>query len=296
MGAITRSARGGSGGKPVILLYGNCQAEALQHFAHFIPVLRDWVTVKVIALHVVHEHEWAGRFGDAFFSDVAVLWNQVEGGEPTFHRQKLESRIRDDWAVVKFPPFSAMCPWPFMGHDPRQAGATDYTYPWSDSVAASLDAADLSDDALFDTYMRISAERMPDLERRLRLDVTRWRASDALADIAVADWVAARFRTTRLFYTAGHLTALPLGHMLKELLRRTPILPEAVVAQACAEVDLILVHHRGQDLEVAPVHPMVAERLGLTWHDPAALGRWRGHAWSFREYILNYIRWEPYLD
>ena len=42
--------------------------------------------------------------------------------------------------------------------------------------------------------------------------------------------------------------------------------------------------------------PKLAEKLGLTWFDPAALYRWHGHEWTFRQYVLHYIRWAPYLD
>ena len=40
---------------------------------------------------------------------------------------------------------------------------------------------------------------------------------------------------------------------------------------------------------------LVAERLGLTWYDPDQRYRWHGHEWTFRDYLLKYIRWEPYL-
>lgn len=44
------------------------------------------------------------------------------------------------------------------------------------------------------------------------------------------------------------------------------------------------------------MHPLVAERFGLTYYDPDACNRWHGHEWTFREYILKYVRWAPFLD
>ena len=61
------------------------------------------------------------------------------------------------------------------------------------------------------------------------------------------------------------------------------------------ETDFMLRDYRGQDTEMVPVHPLVAARLGLAWYEPDRTYRWHGHEWTFREYTLKYIRWEPFL-
>lgn len=282
--------------KPSILVYGNCQAEHIAQIGKFLPSLREKVGFKVIPLHVVTDQEWGTCYDDAYFSDVKVLWNQMEGGAPSAHRLELERRIPPDCQVVRFPPFNMLALWPFTGNDPRLANERECRYPWTDSIAASLSKSNESDDALFAAYMRTSTEKMPDLDRRLRLEVTRWQAADALSDIKIADWVLENFRTTRIFYTAGHLTATPLGLMARKLLERTKLFGEAEIFRAHQEADFLLRDYAGQDLEVVPLHPLVAERLDLTYYDPNARHRWHGHEWSFREYILNYIHWEPYLE
>jgi hypothetical protein len=151
------------------------------------------------------------------------------------------------------------------------------------------------DDVLFAEYMRLSTEKMPDLERRLRLDATRARAADDLADIKMWDWVEERFRDDKLFHTSTHLTASPFAHLMPRLLALTGDLAPQQIVAAQRDVAFLLRGHHGQDFETVPVHPIVAERLGLTWFDPNAYYNWRGHAWTFREYILKYIRWEPFM-
>ena len=165
-----------SGAKPSILIYGNCQGEHIAHVAQYLPGLREKFNIKVIMLHLVTERDWETRFNEAFFDDVQVVWNQVESGEPTAHRRILESRIPPGCQVVTYPPLIVLCLWPFSGADPRQAVRTEVFYPWPDSIAASLAEEDLPDDALFERYMQISSEKMPNLERRLRIDATRGRA------------------------------------------------------------------------------------------------------------------------
>ena len=281
--------------KPSILIYGNCQGEHIGHIAGYLPSLRDKFDIKVVALHVVTPRDWETLFDKAFFANVSVVWNQVESGEPSFHRRMLESRVPEKCQIVTFPPLSMLCLWPFSGADPRQTDRTDDLYPWPDSIGVSLTEEDLPDDALFARYMLSTSEKMPDLERRLRIDATRGRAVDALSDIKMWDWVEANFRTRKLFHTASHLTASPFGHLMKQLVEQTAVLNAADTLRIKQEIDFLLRCHRGQDNEMMPIHPLVAERLELAWYDPAEQYRWNGHEWTLRDYILKYIRLEPFL-
>ena len=285
--------------KPTLLIYGNCQAEDLANLARQLTDVREIFDIEIIPPHLISERDWDTRFNEAFFADVRVVWNQVESGEPTVHRRLLESRLPPNAQMVTFPPLVLLCLWPFSGSDPRIAAAGAYVYPWADSIGASLAPSvtgqDLPDDELFAEYMRLSTEKMPDLERRLRLDASRARAVDALADIEMWDWVEERFRISRLFHTSTHLTAQPFAYLAPRLLSLTGDLSPALIARAQREAEFLLRGHRGQDLEAVPVHPLIAERMGLSWFDPDARHRWHSHAWTHREYMLKYIRWEPFM-
>ena len=133
-------------------------------------------------------------YGPDFMADVAAVWEQVETGPASEHRTELRRRIPPDCQVVTFPPLSALCLWPFSGSDPRLANDPG-RYPWPDAIAAVLATETLPDDALFEKYLAVTSERMPDLDRRLRLDVTRWNAADAIADVKTADWVTQNLAT-----------------------------------------------------------------------------------------------------
>jgi hypothetical protein len=278
-----------------ILIYSNCQGEELIRTGSFMPSLVGRIGFKWIPLHLVSQQDWQTSYGPSFMADVEVLWEQVEAGPPSEHRQELHRRLPPGVQILRFPPYNALCLWPFAGNDPRLAN-DPLRYPWSDSIAASLATQDLSDDALFDRYMEITTARMPDLERRLRMDAQRWQAADALSDIKSATWVEQHFRDMKLFHTAGHLAAAPIAYMLRQLLERTTIVPRGEQTRVRGEIDSLLRLHDGQDFESVPIHPLVAERLKLRFYDPNALYRWHAHEWTFREYILHYARWAPYLD
>ncbi len=279
---------------PAILIYANCQGEELRDIGLHMPSLAGRLNFKWIPLHLVTEEDWATRYGPAFMAGVVTVWEQVEGGGITANRAALHARIPPGCPVVRFPPFTASCLWPFAGNDAR--AALDPTrYPWPDSIAAVLAGEDLPDDQLFDKYVRTTTEKMPDLNRRLRLDVARWRASDALADVHVADWVEKTFRSVNLFYTSGHVSAPAVNFLMKRLLEQTKILSPSLARVAVDEVDILQRHHMGQDFECVPIHPLVAERLDLQFFNPDATYRWHAHAWTFRQYILHYIHWTDYL-
>ena len=279
--------------KPTILLYGNCQAQDIATIASAIPCLQGRVTFKSIAWYVGAGPDWDAAHGPDFMRDIGAVWEQVESGPIAEHRTALHRHLPAGCQIVRFPPLTMTALWPFVGSDPRQISSNRYF--WTDSVAAALANSNLPDDELFATYMRLSTERMPDLERRLRLDLVRWRATDALSDIRLADYVLEHFRTTRLFYTMAHVSAVPLRHVLRSLIDLTDVINPSLAWEAKLEVDVILRHHRGQDFEMVPLHPIVAERLNLAYYDPDERHRYYGHAWTHKEYILNYIRWASYL-
>lgn len=277
-----------------VLIYANCQGEELQKTGHFMQCMAGRLNFKWIPYHLVTDRDWSRKYGRDFMADVVTVWEQVETGGMSANRAAFHERVPKHIPIVTFPPFSAACLWPFAGNDPRIA-ADPERYPWPDSIAAVLAIEPLPDDELFAKYMRVTTERMPDLDRRLRLDVARWKASDAIADVRLADWVETTFRSVNLFHTSGHITAPAVSFLMKQLLSRTGILPPALARAAMAEVDGLLHRHTGQDFECVPIHPLVAERLKLRFYDPDATYRWHMHEWTFRQYILHYIRWSDYL-
>jgi len=279
--------------KPAILLYGNCQAETLTTIARAIPSLQSGLTFKNIAWYVNETIDWTGARGADFMSDIRVVWEQVDTGPVDENRAEMRRRLPGDCQIIRFPPLWITTLWPFIGNDPRLAESKRYF--WTDTIAAQLAGTDLSDDELYAEYMRISTERMPNLDRRLRLDLARWRANDEAANLKLADYVLEWFRKTRLFYTVAHISAVPLYHILRSLIDGTEIIKPADRLKARLELDVMLRHHGGDNYEMVPVHPLVAERLGLDYFDPNERHRYYGHRWTHKEYILNYIRWAPYI-
>lgn len=279
---------------PSLVIYANSQGEELLNTARYVPCFAGLLDFKWIPLHRVSAQDWDTRYGRGFMSNVVTVWEQVETGDASPDRQTLHARIPAGCRIVKFPALSATCLWPFGSSDPRAAADPD-RYPWPDSIAATLATEQLPDDELFEKYLCLTTQKMPDLQRRLRLDIARWKASDEIADVALADWVENTFRNTNLFHTSGHITATAVSHLMKQLIARTSLFSPILARAAVEQVDVLLRHHTGQDIESVPIHPLVAERLDLRFYRSDATYRWHANAWTFRQYMIRYIRWADYL-
>jgi hypothetical protein len=59
------------------------------------------------------------------------------------------------------------------------------------------------------------------------------------------------------------------------------------------ELDFLLTGYLGRREEL-PIHPQVAQRLGLAWWHPGMRYRWQGNRWTFEDYVLRTIRWTPW--
>ena len=130
---------------PAVLIYANCQGEELCETGRYMPSLAGRLNFKWIPFHLVTEEDWNTRFGPGFMADVVTVWEQMETGGVSPNRAAFHARIPNGCPVVRFPPFTASCLWPFAGNDPR-AAVDPERYPWPDSIAAVLSSEDLSDD------------------------------------------------------------------------------------------------------------------------------------------------------
>jgi hypothetical protein len=253
---------------------------------------------------------WNSAFAELSERDrrrVIALWAEVvppaedEGASQLDARDTGPWHWRDGLRHVKIPRPIANCLWPLRGHDPRLVLEPPLyprgRYPYTDRAAFDLVAErELPDDRLYAQYLAHSQQIMPDLAAAFSHDVRSWTALDKRCDIKIRDFIVANFRSSRLFHApespAAPLLAYIVEHLLATLLPTLPLLPSALLHEF-----VYYVHgYQGPFLNQAPVHPLVAERLGLSFLAPDELYR-RGHTMrTFRQHILDYIRWEPWFS
>ena len=102
-------------------------------------------------------------------------------------------------------------------------------------------------------------------------------------------------RRAPLFNTPHDPTGAPFHLVTEALLRRTSLLGASVREAALEEYRQASRGWLGLSCtRQTPLHPEVARRLGLDWCDGDTRFAWFGNRWTFREYMLRYIRWQPW--
>ncbi len=290
-------------GRASVILYGNCQANGLRKILVRMPYLSSLVDFHVIEYYNMRgQGRSLAQFPKRTFNDVDIVWEQL-GTDFAAEREQFHGLIaKRKPPVILFPAFTINTLWPFMGSDKRLVRDPDYPrkrrYRVPDqigfTVAQELAGRDASDDEVFDRYMELSTQRLPDLDKRLEIDRAQWRVRDANADIKVGAFVEANFRTERLFHDPAHVSAAPQRFILRHLIEQT-LAPWVDVETALAELDEITLGYQGMEWASVPIHPLVGERLKLSYYRPDGTYLWYSHEWTFRDYIINYVRWAPYV-
>jgi hypothetical protein len=226
----------------------------------------------------------------------ALCWEQ-SGSDEASGWSVLRSALPDDCEMRSFAAPWMSTLWPFLGADPRlttEAGLYPAgRYRYGDRIGASLAYLQLPDDIMQLSYQSMTEKEMPDLDALLTADRTAWRRLDAMHDVKVADFIVENFRRYRLFFAPPLPTGELLRHMVLQLVTGSPVEALCDPAKLRQELDFLLTGYIGRR-EQLPIHPLVAQRLGLAWWHPGMRYHWHGNHWTFEEYALHYIRWTPW--
>jgi len=273
----------------VIFVQGDAQARLIaQSLASFPPFaarfdLRPVPAEAVLAMQIA-------ALGPAEAVGLAGAFVQIR--DPLIVQEGVPARM----PVLRFPRLSVGCLWPLR---PAAGAPTSDSWraPPVDRVAATLAAEKPPEprgqEAQFGAYLARSSVAMPDPAALLEADIAAWRALDRACDIKVADFLATRLTAECLFHApdaaAGPALAFIAEQMLAGLARVFPLPPSELLAWFGRH----LCNWQGEAAWQVPVHPLVAEKLGLAWYDPARRYRWNRHEWDFRAWVLDAARPAP---
>jgi hypothetical protein len=278
------------GSRPVIAVFGNCQAEAVESVIVRLPSLADRFEFVVIPTALP-----AGRTS-AFRADVlqrcVLLWEQHDD-QPQAREivAQVRAAIGPQVPVVRFPPIAQMCFWPFAARNAENKPEPDF--PWGrfrmgDRVAAEVARMGLPAGRVYERYMELSRQKMPDPSRLLTRDRRFNSQMEETCDVTFSEFVNERFRSERLFWSWAHLSRRMHVVLTETLLRASGDVIEGV--DVCLEqvraIEPFLPEYMAMQL---PIHPDVIESFGLTFVTPESTYSWFGNYWTFEEYITRYI-------
>lgn len=277
-----------------VLIYGNCQVPYLARMLAALDDLDGEYRFAVALNHTQPGQSEADTVSDALLADLALVLWQFEDRANNPAALALRERLPAGCPVVRFPTYLLTCLWPFECPEPRVVSEPDYPwgrFPMGDMIGLEIAQAGLSGPLAVAAYLDLSAQKMPDLQRRYERDLARMQLHDSNCDVKLADYVQAGFRREHMFWTNGHVSDAAIG----ELAARVADAARPWLGGDAARARLRLREagrFGGMGGLQLPIHPVVAQTLGLDWYELDRPWAWYEQRWTYFEYIERYIAYD----
>ena len=262
-----------------VLIVGNCQAQTVHEALARSGEFDDRLDVKYHFVALQQNLHEAGK-AEVEGSDVLLVQDIRD-----WENYPLRPYIRDGVRIIKFPLLHFASLWPFdhyNGPGDKEAYEREWpnlTFLYHDGLLARLRKEIPDRDERLLAYRSLSVDgiinfaRLHDFERR------RLTAMDKQFGCEIGQFILDNFQRRRLFYTTNHPNGQIIGMLMQYLLRQLGI-------GRGFRPNSTLDHLRR--LQV-PVHPKVAETLGVTWAKENTKYLYGGEQITWETYIRRYI-------
>lgn len=276
--------------KPAIIVYGNCQAEAISAVLTNDPVASD--NFEVLYVPSFRHPTRRDTLREEHFERAALLLEQHDP-HPFPHHARLSNRCQ----TITFPATDFNLLWPFNCTNPYDQPEPDTFpyghFPYGNRIIAQCVARGMTETAILEYYFTRWEDFAPPLDRLFDLEVARLQARDAECHVKISDYIFSEFRRQRLFWTINH----PASALLRELLQR--LLLRASSQEAIFEtfrvdetIDFRFNPEGPLGVVSVPIHPQVISFFDLKWYDQRAPHQSYGNIrYSSEEYFRQMIRW-----
>lgn len=262
-----------------VLVIGNCQAETVrQAFMRAAP-LADRFRSKY---HFVELPKHLHDIGRRDLADADVLLVQDISDWESY---PLREKVRDGIEIIKFPLVRLASLWPFdhyNGPGDKEAYQREWpnlTFQYQDGLLGRLRRQIPDKEARFAAYRRLDMPGLVNIARLHDFEQRRLLAMDRQFGFDVGAYILERFRHEQVFYTTNHPSGVVFGRLMQWLMRRLG-LDERF--PTIAQLDQL------RRLQV-PIHPKVAEALGVRWADENTRYLYEGRRITWERYTRAYI-------
>jgi len=264
---------------PRVLIVGNCQAQTVYEAWVRSGEFNDRLDLKyhfVVLQQNLHER------GRTEVENADLLLAQDIRDWETY---PLRPYIREAAQVIKFPLLHFASLWPFdhyNGPGDKEAYEREWpnlTFLYHDGLLARLRREIPDQQQRLSAYRTLSLDgiinftKLHDFERRRLL------AMDKQFGCGIGDFILRNFQKRQLFYTTNHPNGQIIGMLMQYLLRHLGL-------EQDYRPNPTLDHLRR--LQV-PVHPKVAQALGVKWADAKTKYLYYGEQITWETYIRRYI-------
>lgn len=260
---------------PVLLIYGNCQADVIAMLLARSPIAEF---LEIAYLPSFDHPVFSRQLRDDVLERCTILWEQRDY-VPFPYANRLAGRARS----TIFPALDLNVLWPYTiknpynRPDPPRFPSGPFHY--GDRIVVDALREGLDQEAALERALSAWDHHPVDLDRLLDIERARLRERDMHCDIRFADRTLERFRTERSFFTRDHPTLSLLLDVIARLIERTCAFePRMTRVNLSVARNSFLQEPLGE--MVIPIHPAIAEHFGLTWYEPV----------DMRPYFVEMIR------
>ncbi len=273
MGAVRRGAR-----RSKVLVIGNCQAEIVYR-----GLRHPWLGDRFSPIyHFVALDEGQREQGRRDLAEADLLLVQDIGN---FDDYPLRADIRERAEIIQFPCLRFSSPWPFDG----ASGPTDKfaesrkeeqpLFAHFDGLLGRLRQEVPDREQRFAAYRALDMAYLFDYRRVHSFEERRMLGQDRKLGCTLGHFVLENFRTQRLFHTASRPSALVYTMLMRFIIERLGIAGEYPYTPDLEDF---------ADAQV-PVHPKVAEALGISWANAETRYAFAGRFIDWETYVRMYI-------
>lgn len=259
-----------------LIIIGNCEAEMIHKGFHGDPALQKYFRSRYYDVNLgTHFHEEARR--DLQNCNLLVV-QDIGDWEDCPLRQWVPDRAE----IIMFPCIRFASLWPFDGwngptdqHAIAQE-APNFTFSNLDGLLARLRKEIPDRDRRFEAYRSLDLAGIVNYARLHDFETRRMLALDAKYDCEIGHFILDRFQSEQLFYTTVHPNRRLFGLLMANIMRSLGISSD-------------IPHLAAFDQMQVPVHPKVAEALGVRWATPERKYRFRQEELTWEQYVRRYI-------
>jgi hypothetical protein len=262
-----------------VLIVGNCQAQTVHEALARSGEFDDRLDVKYHFVALQQNLHEAGK-AEVESSDVLLVQDIRD-----WENYPLRPYIRDGVRIIKFPLLHFASLWPFdhyNGPGDKEAYEREWpnlTFLYHDGLLARLRKEIPDREERLLAYRTLSVDGIINFARLHDFEKRRLTAMDKQFGCEIGQFILDNFQRRRLFYTTNHPNGQIIGMLMQYLLRQLGI-------GRGFRPNSTLDHLRR--LQV-PVHPKVAETLGVTWAKENTKYLYGGEQITWETYIRRYI-------
>jgi hypothetical protein len=262
-----------------VLIVGNCQAQTVHEALARSGAFDDRLDVKYHFVALQQNLREAGK-AELESSDVLLVQDIRD-----WENYPLRPYIRDDSQIVKFPLLHFASLWPFdhyNGPGDKEAYEREWpnlTFLYHDGLLARLRKEIPDREERLLAYRTLSVDGIINFARLHDFEKRRLTAMDKQFGCGIGQFILDHFQRRRLFYTTNHPNGQIIGMLMQYLLRKLGV-------NQGYRPNSTLDHLRR--LQV-PVHPKVAQALGVTWAKENTKYLYGGEQITWETYIRRYI-------